>query len=132
MVVVDSILAVGPRELPPSGMVMVWVDSGNTTGHQVPVPLGELRVAELDDGQARRRSTPCGCASAGGRRMSWLSGPCDDDGDQPLMVVFEHRPPGSTLPEVEVDEETGVVWVDAGSGPGWTEHRCGEMPSDHG
>jgi hypothetical protein len=48
---VNAILAVGPRELPPSGMVLVWIDSGNTTGHQVSVPVGELHVAELDDGQ---------------------------------------------------------------------------------
>lgn len=47
----DAILAVGPRELPPSGMVMVWMDSGNTTGHEFLVPVEELRVAEQDDGQ---------------------------------------------------------------------------------
>ena len=47
----NAILAVGPRELPPSGMVTVWIDSGNTTGHQVAVPVEELHVAELDDGR---------------------------------------------------------------------------------
>ena len=45
------VLAVGPRELPPSGTVMVWIDSGNTTGHQISVPVEELCVAELDDGR---------------------------------------------------------------------------------
>ncbi|MEV6845405.1 hypothetical protein [Actinoplanes sp. NPDC051411] len=47
----NAILAVGPRELPPGGMVMVWMDSGNTTGHEFLVPVEELHVAELDDGQ---------------------------------------------------------------------------------
>ena len=48
-----GVLAVGPRELPPSGTVMVWVDSGNTAGHEISVPVENLQVAELDDGQGR-------------------------------------------------------------------------------
>jgi hypothetical protein len=47
----NAILAVGPRELPPSGTVRVWIDSGNTTGHQFSVPVEQLQVADLDDGQ---------------------------------------------------------------------------------
>jgi|tagenome__1003787_1003787.scaffolds.fasta_scaffold18111728_1 hypothetical protein len=47
----NAVLAVGPRELPPSGMVLVWIDSGNTTGHQVPVPVEVLHLAEQDDGR---------------------------------------------------------------------------------
>jgi hypothetical protein len=47
----NAILAVGPRELPPSGTVMVWIDSGNTAGHEIPVPVEELQVAEQDDGR---------------------------------------------------------------------------------
>lgn len=47
----DAILAVGPRELPDEGTVLVWLDSGSGTGHEVPVPVGHLQVAEMDDGQ---------------------------------------------------------------------------------
>jgi len=46
-----TVLAVGPRELPDHGWVQVWVDSGNTAGYEIPVPVESLRVADLDDGQ---------------------------------------------------------------------------------
>jgi hypothetical protein len=50
--------------------------------------------------------------------VSWISGPCDDADDPPIVVVFAHPPEGSELPEAE--EPGGVIWVDSGSGPGWT------------
>ncbi|MEU4241207.1 hypothetical protein [Actinoplanes sp. NPDC026619] len=46
----EPILAVGPRELPPTGTVLVWIDSGSTSGHEIPVPVESLRVAAQDDG----------------------------------------------------------------------------------
>lgn len=47
----SAILAVGPRKLPDSGTVQVWVDSGSGSGHQLVVPADHLAVADLDDGQ---------------------------------------------------------------------------------
>jgi len=46
-----AILAVGPRQLPDSGLVQAWVDSGSGSGHQVSVPAEHLAVAEMDDGR---------------------------------------------------------------------------------
>lgn len=49
-----EILVVGPRELPGYGTVSVWIDAGSGAGGQrVTVPVSDLRVAELDDGQGR-------------------------------------------------------------------------------
>ena len=49
-----EILAVGPRELPDIGTVQVWVDSGSGGGGQtITVPVGDLRVADLDSGEGR-------------------------------------------------------------------------------
>ncbi|MEH1016438.1 hypothetical protein V6U90_25450 [Micromonospora sp. CPCC 206060] len=47
------ILAVGPRELPTSGTVQVWVDSGTGSGQQIEVPVRDLQVAECDQGEGR-------------------------------------------------------------------------------
>ncbi len=46
-----AILAVGPRRLPDSGTVRVWLDSGSGTGHEVMVPTDHLSLAEIDNGQ---------------------------------------------------------------------------------
>jgi hypothetical protein len=48
---VSTILAVGPRKLPNSGLVQVWVDSGSGSGHQISVPADHLALAEMDDGR---------------------------------------------------------------------------------
>ena len=47
---------------------------------------------------------------------SELSRSCDSDEPDPVALVFERRPQGSTEPRVVRDGN--VVWVDTGSGPG--------------
>ena len=47
----SAILAVGPRMLPDSGTVPVWVDCGSGAGHTIEVPADHLVVADMDDGQ---------------------------------------------------------------------------------
>lgn len=50
----SEVLAVGPRQLPESGTIQVWVDAGSGGGGQrIRVSVGDLRVAEQDDGQGR-------------------------------------------------------------------------------
>ena len=46
----SSVLVVGPRELPESGTVTVWVDAGSTSGQTIAVRVRDLRLAEADDG----------------------------------------------------------------------------------
>lgn len=48
----SAILAVGPRDLPTDGTVQVWIDSGNTVGRNISVPVDELQVADMDDGES--------------------------------------------------------------------------------
>jgi hypothetical protein len=51
--------------------------------------------------------------------MSWLSGPCVDDDEPGTFIVLEGRP--SDAPERERIEQLGnVIWIDTGSGPGWS------------
>ena len=45
-------LGVGPRELPNSGDVRMWVDAGSGfTGQRILVNVKDLRLAEQDDGR---------------------------------------------------------------------------------
>ena len=46
-----SILTVGPRDLPTTGMVGVWIDTGAGPGYVRKVPVSQLKLAELDDGE---------------------------------------------------------------------------------
>lgn len=46
-----EVLAVGPRDLPKSGTVLVWVDAGSGSGQKISVSVERLRVAERDNGQ---------------------------------------------------------------------------------
>jgi hypothetical protein len=46
-----DVLAVGPRELPTSGTVRVWIDTGSAFGKEVLVPVGHLHMTGDDDGQ---------------------------------------------------------------------------------
>ncbi|MEV6851378.1 hypothetical protein [Actinoplanes sp. NPDC051411] len=48
----------------------------------------------------------------------WLSGGCADDAEPGVFVVFEDRPEGSTEPEAV--RKGNVIWVDSGSGPGFS------------
>lgn len=51
---VPGILVVGPRDLPESGTVRVWVDVGSGgSGQKITVPFENLRRADRDDGQGR-------------------------------------------------------------------------------
>ncbi|MDG4830984.1 hypothetical protein O7627_16960 [Solwaraspora sp. WMMD1047] len=48
----SEVLAVGPRSLPEHGTVEVRVDAGSgATGQTITVPVGDLRIAELDNGK---------------------------------------------------------------------------------
>lgn len=49
----SEILAVGPRDLPSSGTILVWVDAGSGGGHKIRVPVERLRLAESDQGEGR-------------------------------------------------------------------------------
>lgn len=50
-----EILAVGPRELPQSGTVELWVDvgSGGNGGQRITAQVSDLRVDERDKGEGR-------------------------------------------------------------------------------
>jgi hypothetical protein len=45
------VLTVGPRALPASGTVPVWIDTGSGWGYERPVDVGQLALADIDDGQ---------------------------------------------------------------------------------
>lgn len=47
----SGILAVGPRELPESGTVRVWVDAGSCSGQRITVPVERLSLSERDKGE---------------------------------------------------------------------------------
>lgn len=49
----SGVLAVGPRDLPSSGTVLVWVDAGSTNGQKITVPVERLRLSEQDKGEGR-------------------------------------------------------------------------------
>ncbi|MDG4789652.1 hypothetical protein O7626_27635 [Micromonospora sp. WMMD1102] len=47
-----TILALGPRELPGSGLVELWFDAGSGwTGQRVMVPLKQLTLSDRDRGE---------------------------------------------------------------------------------
>ncbi|MEU4618852.1 hypothetical protein AB0G04_02575 [Actinoplanes sp. NPDC023801] len=46
-----SPLVVGPRSLSAAGVVEVWIDTGSGPGYTAPVPVSQLSLAPLDNGQ---------------------------------------------------------------------------------
>ncbi|BCJ58656.1 hypothetical protein [Micromonospora endophytica] len=47
-----TILAIGPRELPRTEMIEVWLDAGSgSTGQRVMVPVKRLTRSDLDRGE---------------------------------------------------------------------------------
>ena len=45
-------LGIGPRDLPNSGDVLMWVDAGSgATGQRIRVNVRNLRLAEVDNGR---------------------------------------------------------------------------------
>jgi hypothetical protein len=50
--------------------------------------------------------------------MSWISGSCDDNDGPATLVIPEDRLGGSEEPPT-VRQGT-IIWVDTGSGPGFT------------
>lgn len=46
-----SRLVVGPRSLSPTGEVEVWIDTGSGPGFTTPVPVSQLTLAPIDNGE---------------------------------------------------------------------------------
>ncbi|MFY1698478.1 MULTISPECIES: hypothetical protein [unclassified Solwaraspora] len=71
-------LVVGPRQLPGSGLVRVWIDSGSGGGSYIKVRREQLAPAEMAPAKVRPQST--GFARRTGQRLRHrpLTGSRDD------------------------------------------------------